>query len=276
MSITLVTVGNFQHSLMKFAVEKTVQNVPVDKIKIFSDVDIGVDNSETIILPEGFNREDYSIFMLKELHNHIDTDHVLVIQYDGFATHGEFWNEKFLQYDYCGTTTYYKHPPLYSSIDDNIRNNVVDKWVSLGGGFSLRSKKMLEALSDDRIDPWIHSGDGKFLCEDISIGIIYKKLLEEDFGIKFCSIEDSVEFGAEILSAYPFCLGFHGWEQLPYFLDEEECLFYVSNYLNNVGLRESDATRWIKLIGFCYAQRYRQVLTYLANVPLLRQIMISV
>ena len=75
------------------------------------------------------SREDYSRFVLHNLADHIDTDHVLVVQWDGFVRDGRCWQDEFLAYDYIGA--------VWPQFEDD--------WKVGNGGFSLRSKKLLEA-----------------------------------------------------------------------------------------------------------------------------------
>lgn len=70
----------------------------------------------------------YSIFCLTEMHKHVDTSHVLIVQRDGWILNTQTWNNDWLNYDYIA--------PLFVQHDD------------VGsGGFSMRSKKMMEAAS---------------------------------------------------------------------------------------------------------------------------------
>src|SRR4051794_4803519 len=48
------------------------------------------------------SRADYSRFMLRELADHITTNHALCIQWDGFVVNGSGWDQRFLDYDYIG------------------------------------------------------------------------------------------------------------------------------------------------------------------------------
>ena len=75
---------------------------------------------------------DYSKFCLFELSNHVQTDFCLLFQDDGFILNPNLWKDCFYDYDYIGSPW-----PLYMG------------WPKEGeqvgnGGFSLRSKKLLE------------------------------------------------------------------------------------------------------------------------------------
>lgn len=75
---------------------------------------------------------DYSRFVLRELSGHIRTSHALCVQWDGFVLNGEAWDPVFLGYDYIGAVW-----PHFAD-DYNVGN----------GGFSLRSRRLLEACAD--------------------------------------------------------------------------------------------------------------------------------
>src|SRR5581483_1503806 len=76
--------------------------------------------------------DDYSHFMIKRLASFVHTRFALVVQYDGFILNPRAWTDEFLKYDYIGA------PWLY---DDN--------WNVGNGGFSLRSKRLLDFLQAD-------------------------------------------------------------------------------------------------------------------------------
>lgn len=70
----------------------------------------------------------YSIWCLTEMYKHIDTSHVLIVQRDGWILNPLSWDDKWLQYDYIA--------PLFVQHDD------------VGsGGFSMRSKRLMEAVA---------------------------------------------------------------------------------------------------------------------------------
>ena len=92
------------------------------------------------------NRADYSNFILKDLLGHIETEFVLCIQWDGYILDARNWSEEFLSVDYVGA----RWPHFNDGHDVG------------NGGFSLRSRRLLKACSDDRI-----GGGGE--AEDVAI-----------------------------------------------------------------------------------------------------------
>ena len=77
------------------------------------------------------SRSDYSKLILTQLNDIIKTDYVLIVQYDGFIVNPGAWDDIFLEYDYWGA------PVCWAPNSPLVGN----------GGFSLRSKKLLELIS---------------------------------------------------------------------------------------------------------------------------------
>ena len=129
----------------------------------------------------------------------------------------------------------------------------MNKWIVGNGGFSLRSKKLLKALQDDRIAEYFLNKETKqiFYGEDFQISIIYRDLLEKEYNIKYSPIETALRFSTERLVDNGMTFGFHGWQNIPWFLTEEECLFYLNHLRPNW-----DEYRLNRLMGFLYEKNY--------------------
>jgi hypothetical protein len=128
----------------------------------------------------------YSEFILHELAGHIRTAHCLVVQWDGFVLDAGCWDPSFLEYDYIGAP--------WPQFDDN---------CSVGnGGFSLRSRKLLEACCD----PAFQASHP----EDLAICRINRPLLERRFGIRFADRATAGRFAYERGAPSAFSFGFHG------------------------------------------------------------------
>ena len=70
----------------------------------------------------------YSIFMLTRFHKYVEKNHCLIVQRDGWILNPDAWNPEWLELDYIGG--------LYMQTD-----------LVGSGGFSLRSKKIMEDVS---------------------------------------------------------------------------------------------------------------------------------
>lgn len=140
---------------------------------------------EWIKIPAIRSRTDYSRFMLHNLADYVDTSHALCVQWDGFVLSGQAWDPGFLQFDYIGAVWPHFHD----------RNNVGN------GGFSLRSKRLLDACRDLPFD-----GSQP---EDILISRLCRKTLE-DRGIRFAPEEVARRFSYERTEPTGQEFGFHG------------------------------------------------------------------
>lgn len=131
------------------------------------------------------SRADYSRFILHELADHIATPHVLVIQWDGFIRAGGQWRDQFLACDYIGAVW-----PQFS-----------DGMTVGNGGFSLRSRKLLEATRH------IPAGSEP---EDVLICRTHRHVLERDYDIRFADADTARLFSYERERSTKGEFGFHG------------------------------------------------------------------
>lgn len=149
------------------AAEISCRNIDFGKVKIITE-------------PCLFNgRKEYSKFYIKELTNYIDTEYVLIIHTDGYVINPSAWSDEFLEYDYIGATWAYK---------DNM--NVGN------GGFSLRSKKLLDILS--KLDLEEYHPEDDIICRKL------RPMLESKYGIRFASEEIANRFSIEAYGSAVF------------------------------------------------------------------------
>jgi hypothetical protein len=131
--------------------------------------------------------ERYNYHVTFTLQNYIQSSHVLLVQHDGFVINPTAWDAKFLDYDYIGA-------PFPLPRDDFSYRDDLGRIVRVGnGGFSLRSKRMLEA--PERLElRWEHyhgyyHEDGFLCCKNRS--------LLEGCGIKYAPIDIAKLFSRE-------------------------------------------------------------------------------
>ncbi len=131
---------------------------------------------------------DYSRFVLGSLLDHVHTSHVLIVQWDGFVVDAQGWQADFLDMDYLGA-------PWGKAHNGHFVGN---------GGFSLRSRKLLQALQTDSFrQRWHHP-------EDICIAQTLRPELERDHGIRFGSLGQAQAFAFENEPSPGPSFGFHG------------------------------------------------------------------
>ncbi|WP_052467085.1 DUF5672 family protein [Psychroserpens damuponensis] len=125
-------------------------------------------DSRVVKIPQITSIEAYSEFMIKELYKYVDTDFVLVFQYDGFVINPNRWSNNFFDYDYIGAPCF---------------------WGMGNGGFSLRSKRLLHILKEEKRIVDYHP-------EDLKICKTYRPELEAQ-GITFAPKEIAQKFSVE-------------------------------------------------------------------------------
>jgi hypothetical protein len=207
--ITLCCVDTEHHLLSAVALRRCNELMPFSKTVFITDRDDYVDPDwELHRIKTLADYKEYNRFMLKHLYFHIETDFVLSVQFDGFMINPEAWTDDFLQYDYIGG-------PWPSS----------PKEYAVGtGGFSLRSRRLLKALQDDRI---VLPRDS--VAEDLCISRTYRSILEVHHGIRFAPVELAAQFCYETGPFVPDTFGFHGLPRLADFYTGENAKLLADN-----------------------------------------------
>ncbi|MEO8739940.1 MAG: DUF5672 family protein [Casimicrobiaceae bacterium] len=185
-AVTLCCIDTANHALALRALHISSSAVRFARTLFITDRDSGEAGIDFRIVPAITSRDDYSCFVLKSLLPHIETSHVLLVQWDGYVVNPQAWRADFLDSDYLGAKWFW--------YDDALRVG--------NGGFSLRSRKLLAALQDPRIV--------LTEAEDVTIGRAFRPLLEREHGIRFGTEAQADRFAFE--AAYPvgFPFGFHG------------------------------------------------------------------
>ncbi len=162
--------------------------------------------------------EEYSAFMIKHVNDYINTDFLLVIQHDGFILNPDAWTDEFLQYDYIGA-------PWYEN----------GTFIVGNGGFSMRSKKLLQLLQKD-MSVQITLNDP----EDWFISVTKREYLENK-GITFAPVELAKRFSLEANEkdgvVWTNQFGFHGltWTDISSWLREHP-EYHIQNELDSWAL----------------------------------------
>jgi|688.fasta_scaffold462000_1 hypothetical protein len=206
--ITLVCVTSIRIKESVKSMLYSSKDIEFAKLKLITSEDIIVDSKiEVERCRKLTSLQDYSQFMIYDLYKHIDTEFCLIVQHDGKVNNSNLWNPKFLSYDYIGApwvsfkNTFwpwsncryfdYKWNEVSTDNDDLRVGN---------GGFSLRSKRLLESskyintpfLSETkRIDNTFYVPHEDFFIS------IYARELYENQGVKYCPFELACHFSKE-------------------------------------------------------------------------------
>ena len=157
------------------------------KIKYFNHIEniSGEDVVESIKIDKINNIRDYNEFVIKQLHNYIETDYCMIFQWDGFILNPDAWDNEYLNYDYIGA-------PWWFHYDKNVGN----------GGFCIRTKKLMEFVS--KLPTPENYTEDVFICRDN-----YQLLI--DNGFKFAPYELAEKFSIEN-GKWDGQLGFHDFK----------------------------------------------------------------
>ena len=195
--VTLICVSSLNFDNTLFAFRKSMQGINYGAVKLISDQvpDGFIENGISIERCEKIKSiDEYSHYMIFDLHKHVQTSHCLVIQADGFVVNPEQWDPLWLTYDYIGA------PWRYSE------DAYIDPWGNHqrvgNGGFSLRSKKLLEVPLNAHIQFDVNWGtfykhmNANNTAEDGNI-CVHNRHVYEVLGCKFAPVEVAARFSYE-------------------------------------------------------------------------------
>jgi tetratricopeptide (TPR) repeat protein len=201
--VTLCCIDCVNHELALAAIGQCVQKCGFARVLFLTDRDFALDGLEVVRITPLTSRDDYSRFVIKELAQYVHTEFVLIIQWDGFIVNPSAWTDEFLTYDYIGAK--------WGWYDDG---HTVGN-----GGFSLRSKRLLDALADTHIS--------EFAAEDLAICRSYRPYLEANHAIRFApeEVADRFAFEGSYFEQLPF--GFHGLFNFWLFFQQPELAAFL-------------------------------------------------
>lgn len=202
-NVTLVLVSSVNIERCIRALRYSSQEIKFNSVKLLTHVDLEISDIQVIKIDKLSSIDEYSKFIVYDLHKYVDTEFVLIIQDDGFVVNPQKWTDDFLKYDYIGAP--WPYPNDNFSFRDPF-NNI----IRVGnGGFSLRSKKLLSLPTILNLEwrPYFgfYNEDGFFVC--------HNRHHFENEGCVFAPIEVAKYFSheaeiPETINIEPF--GFHG------------------------------------------------------------------
>jgi len=228
--VTVCAVDCAAPSLAASAIARCIERCDFGDAILLSDVappSLSADIRHVPIPPLS-SRDGYSSFMLLELAHYVSTPYVLVVQWDGFVLDESAWTDDFLAFDYIGA-----------------------KWAwhaarRVGnGGFSLRSKRLLEATAT--IAPASLDGRG----EDEVICRVIPGRLEASFGIRFAPEAVADQFAYERTVSDRPSFGFHGMFNLWRHMDDDA----LAGIAANVAAATVRSREFAECLIACCAQR---------------------
>ena len=180
-NITLIAATSVEIDQHQIALKISSKNIGFGAVKLLSSSppEKKYPDIEYVSIPQ-MNMSGQNRLLLKNLHKYFETSHCLYVQADSFVVNASCWKDEFLDFDYIGA-------PWTNEVKIN-PNLVLNLKNTVGcGGFSLRSRKLLETTAKINFDSL------KFPTENEDIIVA-----SADYGIKVPAVvEDKLFFGTQ-------------------------------------------------------------------------------
>jgi len=188
-NITLCCVDTAYHGGSIAALKKSMAQANFAKVIFCTDRHFNIEGIEIIKISPITSKREYSKFIVYELHKYINTDFALIIQNDGFVINPDKWDDKFLEYDYIGAP--FPIPPSHDNIS---YRDPFGNLIRVGnGGFSLRSKKLLQLPTTLNLEWKAYFG---YYNED-GFFAVHNKHVFENNGCKYSPVDLAARFSIE-------------------------------------------------------------------------------
>ena len=221
-NITLVTIDGKGDNLMALkALKYSTSNIKFGAVKFISPCNLGDDSFYEYVKIDLLSYDDYNNFCINKLNDYITTEYVLIIQDDGFVINSQLWSNDFLNYDYIGAPWdnghLYFNSQRWSKIHEKFKESGL-QYIVGNGGFSLRSKKLLNSIKT----VVKHYNNEP---EDVFISIFLRKELETN-GCIFAPFDVAKSFSCESQNVNGYHLtpaesfGFHGRDTHRKYVDQ--------------------------------------------------------
>ena len=233
-NVTLLALTSVEIEEHQMSLKISSQNIEFGAVKLLSSSlpEKKYSDIEYVSIPP-MNRSGNNRFLMKDLHKYFETSHCLFIQADSFVVNADLWKEEFLEFDYIGAPWPNKIQMNPSST--NILSSIFIGSPGLpgpipvlymkencvgGGGFSLRSRKLLKTIAKINYD----SLKFPIKNEDLMIcHYLYKEMIDK--GIRFAPPKLAAQFAMEgwhhlYGQNANSVFGFHAKHMTGYFLKE--------------------------------------------------------
>lgn len=212
-NVTLLGIDCVNVERLQKALDISCIGIDFAQVKLLTS--LPTDDMRKVAIPHIDSIEKFSEFCIRDLYKYVDTEFVLLVQYDGFVLNSESWDDEFLKYDYVGASWLVAD---WSITDYDFPEELLGTRVVGNGGFCLRSKKFLEISS--------RLGDNgvfkKYHPEDVVLCVWDRDKVERE-GVKFAPADVAMKFSIEgDDDIYEKQFGFHNlkWTNIQKWIDE--------------------------------------------------------
>lgn len=191
-SLILADTKNYGQAL--HSLRQSLKQVKPQRTIFFTDIEIpSIDSEiEVIKIPPIKSKVEYSEWIMRELWQHIDTEFILIQQWDSWVLNADSWTDEFLTVDYIGASWL-----------------ETDGYAVGNGGFSLRSLELMRKVANDSIIVSTHPEDN-MICK------VYRPYLEQKYGFKWASEELADLFSFELRAPIQKTFGYHSYFHEPF------------------------------------------------------------
>jgi hypothetical protein len=189
-NVTLLAISSIKLQDTILALKTCMEDFKFGAVKLVSDIDPIYDYAPSGQLqhefcPKIYDIMDFNHYVFSELGKHVQTSHMLMVQYHAWILRPELWDDTWLEYDYIGAPWPVKENSYIANTGERVRVG--------NGGFSLRSKRLLDLPKKLGLplkqEQGYYNEDGNCCC-------YYRKEFL-DVGIKYAPIEVAARFSYE-------------------------------------------------------------------------------
>lgn len=191
-TVALAIADTESYVLANNALHACTSRFDFQAVHVFTDAHQYWPQYQVAQIPKITSIEDYNQLVLGQLPQVCQQEFCLVVQFDGFILDADKFSDDFFQFDYIGAVW-----PDYP-------------YMRVGnGGFSWRSKKLMEAVASLSHLRAPGEAEDLFICRTLRV------LLEQRFGCVFADEATAQRFSYEIVPNEQTAFGFHGIFNLP-------------------------------------------------------------
>jgi len=192
--VTIILADTKNYGQALHSLRQSLKQVKPERTIFFTDIDIpNIDSEiEVIKIPPIKSKAEYSEWIMRELWRHIDTEFILIQQWDSWVLNADSWTDDFLTVDYVGASWL-----------------ETDGYAVGNGGFSLRSRELMRKVANDSVIVSTHPEDN-MICK------VYRPYLEKKYGFKWACEELADLFSFELRAPIQKTFGYHSYFHEPF------------------------------------------------------------
>lgn len=169
-NVTMICLDGMNPKRSVRAIEICKKYCNFSDVKLLSSVDF--DYEHHVKIPYIIDsREYYSEFMVSQIYKYCNTDYMLIVQHDGWILNPNMWKNEWLDFDYVGA---------------NISHFDKDYKIGGNGGFSLRSKRIMEYVALNHDKRFCRMPEDKLICVKMGDQLVnngFKFSNDDDFSV---------------------------------------------------------------------------------------------